>query len=145
MLWFCWWKWNKPKMCVDQWAPAIEFFCLFGLSWVFTAACGLSLVEASRGYSLLQCMGLSLCWLFLLQSTGLVAAGQVASAQPRIELVSPALAGGLLTTGPPRKSPYYSLLLSSPLFSIYLLSQAKLTLSYFNHNLHCWISSCTFR
>ena len=69
--------------------------------------------------------------------TGLVASGQVASAQPRIELVSPALAGGLLSTGPPRKSPYYSLLLFSLLFSIYLLSEVKLTLSYFNHNLHC--------
>ena len=31
---------------------------------------GLSLVAASRGYSLLQCAGFSLWWLPLLQSTG---------------------------------------------------------------------------
>ena len=31
---------------------------------------GLSLVAASQGYSLLWCMGFSLRWLFLLQSTG---------------------------------------------------------------------------
>ena len=37
---------------------------------VFTAACGLSLVAASRGYSSLRCAGFSLWWLLLLQSTG---------------------------------------------------------------------------
>ena len=38
--------------------------------WVFVAAHGLSLVAASRGYSLLQRAGFSLRWLLLLQSTG---------------------------------------------------------------------------
>ena len=38
----------------------------FWLCWVFVAACGLSLVVVSRGYSVLQCTGLSLRWLFLL-------------------------------------------------------------------------------
>ena len=54
------------------------FFCLFvflifnffWLCWVFVAACGLSLVAASGGYSSLRCVGSSLLWLLLLQSTG---------------------------------------------------------------------------
>ena len=45
-------------------------FIYFWLHWVFIAACGLSLVVASRGYSLLQCAGFSLWWLLLLQSMG---------------------------------------------------------------------------
>ena len=40
----------------------------FSLCWVFVAACGLSLVAASGGYSSLQCAGFSLRWLLLLQS-----------------------------------------------------------------------------
>ena len=43
----------------------------------FIAARGLSLVEASRDYSLLQCVGFSLWWLLLLQSTGSRHAGSV--------------------------------------------------------------------
>ena len=42
----------------------------FWLHWVFIAACGLSLVAASGGYSWLRCTGFSLQWLLLLQSTG---------------------------------------------------------------------------
>ena len=42
----------------------------FQLHWVSVAACGLSLVAASRGYSSLQCTGFSLRWLLLLRSTG---------------------------------------------------------------------------
>ena len=42
----------------------------FWLCWVFIAVRGLSLVAASGGYSLLQCVGFSLQWLLLLQSTG---------------------------------------------------------------------------
>ena len=52
---------------------AITFFFFliyFWLRWVFVAACGLSLVVASGGYSLLQCVGFSLQWLLLLRSTG---------------------------------------------------------------------------
>ena len=37
---------------------------------VFVAACGLSLVAASGGYSSLRCAGFSSWWLLLLQSTG---------------------------------------------------------------------------
>ena len=40
-----------------------------GLCWVFVSARGLSLV-AKRGGSSLRCMGFSLRWLLLLQSTG---------------------------------------------------------------------------
>ena len=47
----------------------------FWLHWVFVAAHGLSLVLASGGYSWLQCVGLSLWWLLLLQSTGSRRAG----------------------------------------------------------------------
>ena len=39
--------------------------------WVFTAACGLSLIVVTiRGYSSLQCAGFSLQWLFLFWSIG---------------------------------------------------------------------------
>ena len=42
----------------------------FWLRWVFVAARRLSLVAASRSYSLLHCTGFSLRWLLLLLSTG---------------------------------------------------------------------------
>ena len=48
----------------------ISIFIYFWLHWVFVAVHGLSLVAASRGYSLLQCAGFSLWWLLLLPSTG---------------------------------------------------------------------------
>ena len=41
-----------------------------GLCRVFVAACGLSLVVASKGFSLLPWAGFSLSWLRSLQSTG---------------------------------------------------------------------------
>ena len=50
-------------------------FIYFWLHWVFIAACGLSLVVASRGYSSLQCTGFSLQWLLLLRSMGSRRAG----------------------------------------------------------------------
>ena len=46
------------------------FIYLFRLCWVFVAARRLPLVGASRGYSSLRCVGFSLQWLPLLQSTG---------------------------------------------------------------------------
>ena len=49
------------------------FVCLFvcfWLCWVFVAVCGLSLVAASGGYSLLRCAGFSLWWLLFLRSMG---------------------------------------------------------------------------
>ena len=50
-------------------------FLKFWLHWGFVAACRLSLVAASGGYSSLQCTGFSLWWLLLLQSTGSRRAG----------------------------------------------------------------------
>ena len=47
---------------------SLSFF-FFWLHWVFVAACGLSLVAASRGYSSLRCTDL-LRWLLLLWSMG---------------------------------------------------------------------------
>ena len=44
------------------------FLIFFWLHWVFVAVCGLSLVEASRGYFLLRCAGFLLRWLLLLWS-----------------------------------------------------------------------------
>ena len=41
----------------------IYLFIFLWLPWVFVAACRLSLVAASRGYSSLQCSGFSLWWL----------------------------------------------------------------------------------
>ena len=49
----------------------------FWLRWVFIAACGLSLVVASRGYSSLQCAGFSLWWLLLLGARALGAQASV--------------------------------------------------------------------
>ena len=97
----------------------IIFFLIyfFGLCWVFVAAHGLSLVAVSRGYSSLRCAGFSLPLLLFLWSTGsrapglqqlwcmgLVAPRHVGFSRTRIEPVSPALAGGFLTTVPPGKS-----------------------------------------
>ena len=48
----------------------IYLFIYLWLCWVFIAACGLSLVSASRGYSLLRCAGFSFLWLLVLRSTG---------------------------------------------------------------------------
>ena len=48
----------------------LKKFIYFWLRWVFVAARELSLVVASRGYSLLRCTGLSLWWPLLLRSTG---------------------------------------------------------------------------
>ena len=106
----------------------INLFIHFWLHWVFVAACGLSLVAASRDYSSWRCAGFSLRWLLLLRSTssrhtGFSSCGLRAlerrlsscGAQalllhsmwdlpgPGLEPVSPALAGGFLTTAPPGK------------------------------------------
>ena len=45
-------------------------YLFFWLRWVFVAACGLSLVVESGGFSSLWCAGFSLQWLLLLQSLG---------------------------------------------------------------------------
>ena len=107
----------------------IYLFIYFWLRWVFVAVRGLSLVAASGVYSSLQCAGFSLRWLLLLRSTGSRCVGFSscgsralerrlsscgARAQllpsmwdlpgPGLEPMSPAPAGGFLTTVPPGKS-----------------------------------------
>ena len=51
------------------------YVCYVCLRWVFVAACRLSLVAESGGYSSLQCAGFSLQWLLLLWGTGSRRAG----------------------------------------------------------------------
>ena len=52
------------------------YVCIYvWLRWVFVAACRLSLVVASGGYSSLRCAGFSLRWLLLLWSMGSRRAG----------------------------------------------------------------------
>ena len=95
----------------------INLFIYFWLHWVFVAARGLSLVAASGGYFSLRCACFSLWWLLLLRSTGSRCAGFSSCGTwalllrsmwdlrgPGFEPVSPALAGGFLTTAPPGKS-----------------------------------------
>ena len=104
-------------------------FYFFWLCWVFVAARGLFLVVESGGYSLVQCVGFSLRWLLLLQSTdsrragfsscgsqalesrlsscgarALLLHGMWDLPRPGLKPVSPALAGEFLTTVLPLKS-----------------------------------------
>ena len=51
------------------------FICLFLAALGFVAACGLSLVAASRGYSSLRYAGFLLRWLLLSRSAGCWRAG----------------------------------------------------------------------
>ena len=100
------------------------FVLIFGCVGSSLLRTGFSLVAESRGYSSLQCAGLSLRWLLLLQSTGsrclgfstcgtraqqlwlggLITPRHVGSSRPGLEPISPALAGRFLTTAPPGKS-----------------------------------------
>ena len=104
------------------------FYFYFWLCWVFVALRGLSLVAESGDYSSLRCAGFSLRWLLLLRSTGSQCTGFSSCGSralehrptscgtraqllcgmwdlpgPGLEPVSPALAGGFLTTEPPGK------------------------------------------
>ena len=105
------------------------FLAAFGLRCCAWA----SLVVVSGGYSLLQCASFSLQWLLLLGTQALSARASVVVAhgfqqlwltgsraqaqllhglqdlpRPGLEPVSPALAGGFLTTAPPGKSLFLS-------------------------------------
>ena len=115
-------------------------FIYFWLHCVFVAAHRLSLVSVSGGYSLLWCAGFSLRWFLLLRSTGSRHVGfsscglralerRLSSCGARVQLLpgmwdlprpglepmSPALAGGFLTTAPPGKSSHLLLLNTSNL------------------------------
>ena len=63
------------RVSIYEFFKKINLFIYFWLHWVFVAACGLSLVAASGGYSLLQGVGFSLRWLLLLWSMGSRRAG----------------------------------------------------------------------
>ena len=90
MFWAKWSRWSKVQfICVlfffffNKFSLALccfFFFSLinlfyFWLLWVFVAMRGLSQVAVSGGYSSLWCVGFSLQWLLLLQSTGSRRAG----------------------------------------------------------------------
>ena len=59
----------------------IYLFIYFWLHWVFIAVHRLPLVTASRGYTLLQCVGFSLRWLLLPRSKGSRCVGSVVVAR----------------------------------------------------------------
>ena len=88
----------------------------FWLHWFFVAANSLPLVVASWGYSLLRCAGFSLQLFLLLRGTGSRHAGFIVAVHrlschvacgifpdQESNLLSPALAGGFLSTAPPAK------------------------------------------
>ena len=97
---------------------AMEFIILyFSLFWVSIAACGPSLDAVSEGLSLVVAYRLliamaSLCCrsqvlehhLSNCSTWALLLRGMWNLPRPSIKPVSPALAGGFLATGPPRKS-----------------------------------------
>ena len=51
---------GSTESCFFFFLNKFILFVYFWLHWVFVAACGLSVVAASGGYSLLQCAGFSL-------------------------------------------------------------------------------------
>ena len=107
-------------------------FLFFQLCWIFIAMCRFPLVVVSRGYSFLWCVGFSCCraqalgtwpsivaapraqllWcggprvcrLQRLWHRAQIAQGMWNLPRPGVEPVSPALAGGFPSTGPPGKS-----------------------------------------
>ena len=121
----------------------IYLFIYFWLRWVFVAVQGLSVVSASRGYSLLQCMGFSLRWLLLLWSIGSRLMGfSSCGTQAQLlcsmwdlpgtglEPVSPALAGRFLTTAPPGKP--FPLFLSFYMKCVKNIQNKKIYRNYYN-------------
>ena len=89
------------------------FICLFyfWMQWVFVVECGLSLVAASGGYSLLGCVGFS-CGAWALLVWFSVSCGAQTYllhvmwglSGPDFKTVSPPLAGGFHSTVLPGKS-----------------------------------------
>ena len=92
------------------------YLFIFGCAGSSLLCMGFSLVSANGDYSLLRCAGFSLRWLLLLRSTGSRHTGFSSCStqaqllrgmwdlpRPGLEPMSPALAGGFLTTVPPGK------------------------------------------
>ena len=159
---------NKSSVSQIKFIPKYFVLCVFfffWLLWVFVAACRLSLVAASGGYSSLQCVGFSMWWLLLLQTMGprvsklqqLQCMGSVVVAlrlsscgaqaqllcsrwdclRPGIEPVSLALAGRFLTSTPPGKSCFilFDATVNGIVFLVYFLNY--LLLVYRNTTNYC--------
>ena len=73
----------------------ISLFIYFWQRWVFVAVQGLSLVEASRSYSLVSCADFSLWWFLLLHSMGSRARGLSSCGSQILEHSSIVVAHGL--------------------------------------------------
>ena len=117
---FCHSSWISISLSTFIIIIFFSLFISFWLCWVFIAVGGFSLVAASGGYSSLWCVGFSLGWLLLLWSKGSRCAGFSSCGawaqlfhsmwdlpRPGLEPMSPALAGGFLTTAPPGKPRYF--------------------------------------
>ena len=133
---------------------------------------GFSLVVASGGYSWLWCTGFSSRWLLLLRSTGsrLVGFSSCGSRAlerrlgicgarawllrgmwdlpgPGLKPMSPALAGGFLTTVPPGKAPFLFMAESYPIVYMchifFIHSSVDGHLGCF-HVLYCVVHQCLF-
>ena len=125
----CLWDLSSPARdqtcapCIGSMETSFSFKFIYFI-YLFLAALGLCCRArafsscSEQGYSLLPCAGFSLLWLLLLRSTASRRAGFSscgARAQllrsmwdltgPGLKPVTPALAGGFLTTAPPGKSP----------------------------------------
>ena len=64
------WPWIPQHCLLFFFFKWFYLFLNFWLCWIFVAACSLSLVVASRGYSLVVLLGFSLQRVLLSQSTG---------------------------------------------------------------------------
>ena len=88
----------------------LSFLIYFLVCWVFVtvwgfSSCGKWGLPSTCGTQASHCCGFSCCevWVQLLRHMGLLPRGMWNPSGPRIEPISPALAGGFLTTGPPGK------------------------------------------
>ena len=113
---------SKNKQCISFKLCAVLLLLLLLFIYLLLGLCcctqALSSCGQRGGYPLLRCAGFSLRWLLLLRSadssrTGFSSCGALVLLLlgmwdlpgPGLEPVSPALAGGFLTTAPPGKSP----------------------------------------
>ena len=146
-----------------QWILFLKNKFIYGCVGSLLLRAGFSLVAASGGYSSLRCAGFSLRWLLLLRSTGsrrmgfsswgtralecrpsscgtraYLLRGMWDLRGPGLELMSPALAGGFLTTAPPGKpnNEYFlSINMLPPLTVQVIFIQKKYLLFILNPNL----------
>ena len=117
-------KMGKSNVYTLTWVFKKNYLFYFWLHWIFIAACGLSLVMVSRNYSLVVGNGISLsgsfsyCRARSLKHVSFSSCGSWASLPCGMwdhssysgnKLISPALTGEFLSTGPPR-SPHGSFL-----------------------------------